>query len=317
MNHIIIMAGGVGSRFWPMSTPERPKQFIDVLGTGYTLLQLTADRFEGICPVENIWVVTSVRYRELVKAQLPGIPDSNILLEPCMRNTAPCIAYAAWKIKKKDPQANLIVTAADHIVMDVPEFKRVIREGIDFVKSEDRILTIGMWPTRPETGYGYIKVKQEEDGAESGAKVIREVEGFKEKPDLKTAEAYLAAGGYYWNAGIFLWNVRTVENAFRRNEPEIAAIFDSLNDIYYSSDEQQSMQNSPNVSIFLSITPLWSMLPIFMFFPQLSDGLIWEPGGLCTNNYRKEMEEMRLSAARYVWWRVKGVSCMFRLIRKY
>ena len=203
MNHIIIMAGGVGSRFWPMSTPERPKQFIDVLGTGYTLLQLTADRFEGICPVENIWVVTSVRYRELVKAQLPGIPDSNILLEPCMRNTAPCIAYAAWKIKKKDPQANLIVTAADHIVMDVPEFKRVIREGIDFVKSEDRILTIGMWPTRPETGYGYIKVKQEEDGAESGAKVIREVEGFKEKPDLKTAEAYLAAGGYYWNAGIF------------------------------------------------------------------------------------------------------------------
>ena len=152
MNHIIIMAGGVGSRFWPMSTPERPKQFIDVLGTGYTLLQLTADRFEGICPVENIWVVTSVRYRELVKAQLPGIPDSNILLEPCMRNTAPCIAYAAWKIKKKDPQANLIVTAADHIVMDVPEFKRVIREGIDFVKSEDRILTIGMWPTRPETG---------------------------------------------------------------------------------------------------------------------------------------------------------------------
>ena len=132
MNHIIIMAGGVGSRFWPMSTPERPKQFIDVLGTGHTLLQLTADRFEGICPVENIWVVTSVRYRELVKAQLPGIPDSNILLEPCMRNTAPCIAYAAWKIKKKDPQANLIVTAADHIVMDVPEFKRVIREGIDF-----------------------------------------------------------------------------------------------------------------------------------------------------------------------------------------
>ena len=241
MNHIIIMAGGVGSRFWPMSTPERPKQFIDVLGTGHTLLQLTVDRFEGICPVENIWVVTSVRYRELVKAQLPGIPDSNILLEPCMRNTAPCIAYAAWKIKKKDPQANLIVTAADHIVMDVPEFKRVIREGIDFVKSEDRILTIGMWPTRPETGYGYIKVKQEEDGAESGAKVIREVEGFKEKPDLKTAEAYLAAGGYYWNAGIFLWSVGTVEKAFRRNEPEIAAIFDSLDDIYYSSDEQQAI----------------------------------------------------------------------------
>lgn len=151
-----------------------------------------------------------------------------------------------------------------------------------------------------------------------GAKVIREVEGFKEKPDLKTAEAYLAAGGYYWNAGIFLWNVRTVENAFRRNEPEIAAIFDSLNDIYYSSDEQQAIDakfpECKHISVDYAIMEHASNIYVF---PQLSDGLIWEPGGLCTNNYRKEMEEMRLSAARYVWWRVKGVSCMFRLIRKY
>lgn len=230
------MAGGIGSRFWPMSTPDKPKQFIDILGVGRTLLQLTADRFAGICPLENVWVVTSVRYRDIVRTQLPQIPDSNILLEPCMRNTAPCIAYVAWKIKERDPEANLVISPSDHIVMDVVEFGRVIRKGLDFVAHGDRILTLGMIPSRPETGYGYIKVKNEVS-REEGNEICR-VEGFKEKPGIETAKQYLAEGGYFWNAGIFLWNVRTIEKAFRANQPQMAAIFDSLNEVYYTSDEQ-------------------------------------------------------------------------------
>lgn len=204
------MAGGVGSRFWPMSTPEKPKQFIDVLGTGRTLLQLTADRFSGICPPENVWVVTAEKYRDIVKEQLPEVSDDHILLEPCMRNTAPCIAYVSWKIKKRYPEANLVVSASDHIVTDVEEFVRVIRKGLEFTGSEDRILTLGMKPTRPETGYGYIKMEREALGEGE----IRKVEGFKEKPDRMTAEKYLQEGGYTWNSGIFLWSVSTVEKLF-------------------------------------------------------------------------------------------------------
>lgn len=239
MQHVVIMAGGVGSRFWPMSTPEKPKQFIDILGVGKTLLQLTVDRFAGICPIENVWVVTSKNYRELVKQQLPDLPDSNILLEPCMRNTAPCVAYVAWKIKKKDPEANLVISASDHIVLDVPEFKRVIGKGLQFTSANDRILTLGMYPTRPETGYGYIKVK--EGCYSAGDTEIVEVDAFKEKPDLKTAGRYLQQGGYYWNAGIFLWNIKTLEKAFRENQPVMAGIFDSLADSFFTPEEQNKV----------------------------------------------------------------------------
>ncbi len=247
MNHLVIMAGGVGSRFWPMSTPAKPKQFIDVLGTGRTLLQLTVERFASICPIENVWVVTSVKYKELVKEQLPEIPESNILLEPCMRNTAPCIAYVAWKIKQKDADANLVISPSDHLVMDVPEFRRVVCKGLEFVAGSDRILTLGVLPVRPETGYGYIKAQA------GGGGDILEVESFKEKPDIQTAKYYLTAGGYYWNAGIFLWNVQTIEKAFRDNEPGIAAIFDSLQSVFYTVEEQRAIDRKfpecPNISI--------------------------------------------------------------------
>lgn len=235
MNHLVIMAGGIGSRFWPMSTPEKPKQFIDVLGVGRTLIQLTVDRFREVCEMQNVWVVTSEHYRDLVQEQLPQLPESNILLEPCMRNTAPCVAYVAWKIKKQDPEANLVISAADHIVMDVPEFVRVIRHGLAFTEKENRILTLGMLPTRPETGYGYIKVKTEQVAGEDEIKMV---EGFKEKPDLQTAREYLQEGGYYWNAGIFLWNVKTIERAFRENQPEMAALFDALDPVFYTASEQ-------------------------------------------------------------------------------
>ena len=229
------MAGGVGSRFWPMSTPEKPKQFIDVLGTGRTLLQLTADRFSGICPPENVWVVTAEKYRDIVKEQLPEVSDDHILLEPCMRNTAPCIAYVSWKIKKRYPEANLVVSASDHIVTDVEEFVRVIRKGLEFTGSEDRILTLGMKPTRPETGYGYIKMEREALGEGE----IRKVEGFKEKPDRMTAEKYLQEGGYTCNSGIFLWSVSTVEKAFRSYQPKMSALFDSLEDYFYTEKERE------------------------------------------------------------------------------
>lgn len=234
MNHLVIMAGGVGSRFWPMSTPACPKQFIDVLGVGKTLLQLTVERFTGICPMENVWVVTSGQYRELVREQLPAIPEEHILLEPCMRNTAPCIAYAVWKIKLKDPQANLVVSPADHVVMDVAEFRRVVRKGLKFVAEEDRILTLGILPVRPETGFGYIKIK----GAENKEHEIFEVEGFREKPKLEIAERYLKEGGYYWNAGIFLWNVKTIEKAFRHHQPAIASLFDDMSVSFDTNGEQ-------------------------------------------------------------------------------
>lgn len=242
------MAGGIGSRFWPMSTPDKPKQFIDVLGVGKTLLQLTVERFAAVCPLENVWVVTSARYRSLVKEQLPDLPDSNILLEPCMRNTAPCIAYVAWKIKKRNPDANLVISPSDAFVLNVPEFFRVVSKGLEFTAAGEYILTLGMKPTRPETGYGYIQVGGEEMTGE-----IQKVAGFKEKPDKVTAERYLKEGGYYWNSGIFIWNVVTIEKAFRDNQPDIAGLFDSLDAIYYTTEEQNVIDRTfpecKNISI--------------------------------------------------------------------
>ena len=159
-NHLVIMAGGVGSRFWPMSTSDYPKQFIDVLGCGRTLLQLTMDRFQGICPPENIWVVTSDKYADEVKRQLPEVADDHILREPCRRNTAPCIEYVSRKIYAKYPEANLVFSPADHIVLDVNTFREVIKNSLEFTEKREAILTLGMMPTRPETGYGYIKSQQ-------------------------------------------------------------------------------------------------------------------------------------------------------------
>jgi mannose-1-phosphate guanylyltransferase len=231
------MAGGIGSRFWPMSTIDCPKQFIDVLGCGKSLLQLTVDRFAGICPLENIWVLTSEKYAPLVKEQLPMILEENILKEPCRRNTAPCIAYAAWKIKKRDPNANMVVTPSDHFVADVQEFRRVIKSSLGFVAGSDAILTLGIKPTRPDTGYGYIEAVLG-DSSLSNKEVFR-VDSFKEKPSLEIAEAYIAKNNFYWNSGIFIWNVSTIVNAFRIYQSPIASVFESLVPYYYTDDEQR------------------------------------------------------------------------------
>ncbi len=236
-NHVVIMAGGVGSRFWPMSTPDYPKQFIDVLGCGRTLLQLTADRFQGICLPENMWVVTSAGYASLVKEQLPGLADDHILREPCRRNTAPCVAYVSWKIKAGNPKANMVVTPSDHIVMNEAEFRRVIEAALKFTADSDAILTLGMRPTRPETGYGYIEADMSMPSPIN--KEVYRVYSFKEKPELETAQRYIRKKNFFWNAGIFVWNVSTVVNALRVYQPAISKIFESLLPYYYTGWEQE------------------------------------------------------------------------------
>ena len=254
-NHLVIMAGGVGSRFWPMSTPDYPKQFIDVLGSGRTLIQLTADRFKGICQPENVWVVSSEKYAETVKEQLPEIADDHILREPCRRNTAPCIAYVSWKIKARNPKANMVVTPSDHIVMDVTEFQRVIDAAMKFTADSDAILTLGMKPTRPETGYGYIEADLTIPSTSN--KEVYRVYSFKEKPDLETAERYIKKNNFFWNAGIFVWNVSTVVNALRVYQPAISKIFERLLPYYYTEQEQEMInQNFPlceNISVDYAI----------------------------------------------------------------
>ena len=216
------MAAGVGSRFWPLSTPEYPKQFIDILGCGRTLIQLTVDRFKGICPMENFWVVTNAKYVEIVKQQLPDIPVEHILAEPAARNTAPCIAWACWSIKKEDENANVVVTPADAVVMNPEEFRRVISNALAFTEKKNAIVTIGIKPSRPETGYGYVEAKESVDGEIYG------VQAFKEKPDHETAEKYLKAGNYLWNAGIFVWNIETITTCIQKYKPQIASQMDVI-----------------------------------------------------------------------------------------
>lgn len=238
-NHIVIMAGGIGSRFWPMSTMDIPKQFIDVLGCGKSLLQLTFDRFKDICPLENVWVLTTEKYSSMVKEQLPMIADDHILKEPCRRSTAPCIAYAAWKIKKIDPNANMVVAPSDHFIADVEEFRRVIKSSLNFVKDSDAILTIGIKPTRPEVGYGYIEAVL--GNSSLANKEVFRVDSFKEKPSLEVAQAFIAKNNFYWNSGIFIWNVSTIVNAFRVYQSPMASIFESLMPHYFTSEEQEQV----------------------------------------------------------------------------
>lgn len=236
-NHLVIMAGGVGSRFWPMSTTEHPKQFIDVLGVGQTLLQLTYDRFSGVVPSDNVWVVTNQKYVDLVHEQLPEMPLNHILSEPCRRNTAPCIAYVSWRIKKENPKANIVVSPSDHVVMDNTEFRRVVTNCMKFTAETDAIVTLGMKPTRPETGYGYIQADLSTASARN--KEIYRVDHFREKPDLETAERYIQQNNFFWNAGIFIWSASTIVNAFRIYQPSVARIFEQIMNGLGTSEEQR------------------------------------------------------------------------------
>ena len=233
------MAGGVGSRFWPMSTTEKPKQFIDVLGIGKSLLQLTVERFNGIVPPENVWVVTNAKYGDIIHEQLPDMPGDHILCEPCRRNTAPCIAYVSWRIKSKDPKANIVVSPSDHVVLNTAEFQRVIKECLAFTSDTDAIVTLGMKPNRPETGYGYIQADLSSNSLRN--KEIFRVDSFREKPDVDTAKEYISQKNYFWNAGIFIWNVSTIVNAFRIYQPQMAKIFESILPVYGTAKEQEKI----------------------------------------------------------------------------
>lgn len=229
------MAGGVGSRFWPASTAEKPKQFLDMLGTGETLLQHTVKRFEGICGAEHILVVTSAKYVDLVKEQVPSLLNENILAEPCARNTAPCIAYATYKIRKQNPQANIVVSPADHLIVDVELFKEEVNRALVFSEANKAILTMGIQPHRPETGYGYIQTSDKNAD-------IAKVAAFKEKPQLAVAESYLAEGGYYWNAGIFIYRAEVMIDALEKYNRGLAAIFMGIENKLGTTEEQSVIE---------------------------------------------------------------------------
>ena len=231
------MAGGVGSRIWPLSTTDKPKQFIDILGVGRSLLQLTYDRFSGVCPNENIWVVTNRSYEQIVREQLPEIPAENILLEPCRRNTAPCIAYVSWRIKAKNPKANVVGTPSDALVMDNVEFRRVVTQCLRFTSETDAIVTLGMKPNRPETAYGYIQADLSTSSPRN--KEIFRIDMFREKPDLETAQTYIRQNNFFWNAGIFILSVSTIVNAFRVYCPAISKVFEGMLSIYGTEKEQE------------------------------------------------------------------------------
>lgn len=214
------MAGGIGSRFWPLSTEKQPKQFLDIMGTGKSFIRATFERFLGVVPVANFLVVTSAAYKVQVLEHLPELREDQVLLEPMRRNTAPCVAYASFRIKAMNPLANIVVTPADHLVTNAIEFQRIISLGLDYVSKHKSLLTIGIKPSRPETGYGYIQTGKPTEQTE-----VLEVRNFVEKPNLTTAERYLSAGDYMWNSGIFMWSVDTILGEFERQLPQMYADF--------------------------------------------------------------------------------------------
>ena len=238
--HLVILAGGGGTRLWPLSTEGLPKQFLDILGCGKSLLQQTAERFEGLVPPENIWVATSAEYKDMIKEHLPQVPEKNILVEPCRRNTAPCICYVSWKIKKRNPRANVIITPSDHAIKDEKAFREAVKDCMEFSSETDSIVTLGIKPTHPETGYGYIKADL--SYSSSRKKNIFRVDAFKEKPTKEIAEEYIKQHNYLWNSGIFIWNVSTIVNAFRVYSPDISHIFEDIYS-YYDLPQEQEMIN--------------------------------------------------------------------------
>jgi mannose-1-phosphate guanylyltransferase len=249
-NYVLIMAGGVGSRFWPKSRNSFPKQFVDILGTGKSLLQYTFERFEKICLNDNIFILTNSQYKDLVQEQLPNIPVDNILLEPSRNNTAPCLAYASYKIMKINPEASIVVAPSDHLILKEEYFLDKIKKALEFSKTNDSIITLGITPTRADTGYGYIKFN------ESNSQVCK-VESFLEKPSFQKAQEYIQSGSYLWNAGIFIWSVKTIHEAFKKHSLEIHNLFINGMNFYNTIDEVKFINSeypkSPNISIDYAI----------------------------------------------------------------
>ncbi|MBL0341479.1 MAG: mannose-1-phosphate guanylyltransferase [Bacteroidetes bacterium] len=249
-NYCVIMAGGIGSRFWPMSRNAFPKQFLDILGTGKTLLQQTYDRFLKACPKENIYVVTNEAYVDLVLKQLPDLLPSQVLGEPHRKNTAPCIAYASYKISKLNPNAKVVVAPSDHVILKEDEFIKTILKGLDFVSKNDSLLTLGIRPNRPDTGYGYIQFIDDKIQEENK---ISKVKTFTEKPNLEMAKFFLQTGEFLWNAGIFLWSVGSIHKAISEHIPEMDSLFHEAADHFNEPDENEFVRKAyeqcTNISI--------------------------------------------------------------------
>ena len=245
--YCVIMCGGIGSRFWPYSRTNRPKQFIDFLGTGRSLLQMSYDRILSIVPKENIIIVTNKLYAPLVKEQLPEIADTQILLEPARRNTAPCIAWAAYHIAALDPQASMIVTPSDHLITREKDFEESVIKGFEFVEANDALLTLGIKPTRPETGYGYIQI---------GSKVtdsIDNVKTFTEKPSLDLAKVFLESGEFFWNSGIFLWKAENIIKAMKDNAPDVITTFERGAKLFGTEKEFNFIEENFESCVSISI----------------------------------------------------------------
>lgn len=250
-NFCVIMGGGIGSRFWPFSRKTLPKQFLDFFGTGRSLLQQTFDRFKQVIPTENILVVTNDLYADLVKEQLPELNSEQILLEPTRRNTAPCIAWAAYHIRALNPNANIVVAPSDHLILKESEFLSAIEKGLAFVAKSDKLLTLGIKPNRPETGYGYIQVAEHIDSS------FYKVKTFTEKPELELAKVFIESGEFYWNAGLFMWNVNSIIKAGELLLPELATKLAAGKDVYGTPEEKKFIDENfpacPNVSIDFGI----------------------------------------------------------------
>ncbi len=251
--YCVIMCGGIGSRFWPMSRQQSPKQFLDFFGTGRTLLQQTVDRLDGLVPMENIYTVTNEAYGSIVREQLPELPAGNIITEPARRNTAPCVCLAAHIIRARDPEAVIVTLPSDHLILKEIAFQKALREGFRFVEEGDRLLTLGIKPSSPHTGYGYIQ----EGEAVPGWEGIMKVKSFTEKPDAEMAKVFLESGEFFWNAGIFMWSATSILKAFEQYAPEIASLFDK-GDKYYGTPGaeafiKRTFPSSPSISIDYAI----------------------------------------------------------------
>ncbi len=249
--YCVIMAGGVGSRFWPLSKSSMPKQFLDILGTGRTFIQMTFDRFKTICPIENFIVVTNQNYKDLVLEQLPEIKEDQILLEPLRRNTGPCIAYASNRIKAINQNAMMVVTPSDHLIVNEVEFQEQITSGLEFARQNDVLLTLGIPPSRPETGFGYIQIEDKIDNSQS--EHLYKVRTFTEKPNLEMAKIFVESGEFYWNSGIFLWSIASITKAFQEYLPDIHELFVKGFNLYGTKDEvffiNKTYSECQNISI--------------------------------------------------------------------
>ena len=246
-NYCVIMGGGIGSRFWPFSRESYPKQFLDFFGSGRSLLQMTFDRFAKIIPTENIYIVTNESYADLIKEQLPELAEEQILLEPARRNTAPCIAYAAYHIKACNPEANIVVAPSDHLILKEDVFLRDVQKALDFVKRNRALVTLGIKPSRPETGYGYIQ------SSDTVVDDFTKVKTFTEKPNLELAKVFMESGEFFWNSGLFVWNVNTILEAFSKYLPDISSRFDLGKDKFNTPEEKAFIQENFPYCLNISI----------------------------------------------------------------